>query len=57
MQEINKGTNKTCNTVKCDVNNCIYNEKSCICTAEKIEVGPHYAASSKDTVCSTFKQK
>ncbi len=41
--------------VKCDVTNCIYNDKSEKCTANQIKVGPQYATSSDDTVCDTFK--
>ncbi len=51
---------KTCKSnqgVSCDVKNCVYHDGSCICTAEKINVGPSYATTSTDTVCATFKQK
>ncbi len=41
--------------IKCDVNNCIYNDESCYCTAKEIHVGPHFASCSSDTVCATFK--
>jgi|NGEPerStandDraft_9_1074522.scaffolds.fasta_scaffold08765_2 hypothetical protein len=41
--------------VHCDVNNCEYNDKHCNCYADKIIVGPVYAANTSDTVCSTFK--
>ncbi len=43
------------NGVKCDVTNCHYHDKDCFCTAGHIEIGPHRAFSSADTVCSTFK--
>lgn len=40
--------------VHCDVTNCHYNDQKS-CTASNIKVGPQYAASSADTICSTFK--
>ena len=43
--------------IKCDVKNCQYHEGDCHCTAEKIAVGPSFAADSTDTVCATFKAK
>ena len=44
-----------CNHVKCNVSNCEFHDKTGICRAHEIEVGPHYANSSNDTICSTFK--
>lgn len=45
-----------CKCVKCSVTNCEYHAKqSDCCQASEIEVGPHYANSSNDTTCSTFK--
>lgn len=41
--------------VRCDVKNCQYHEQDGRCTAGKILVGPAYAVSNADTVCSTFK--
>ena len=43
--------------VSCDVRNCIYNDLHSHCTAEKIAVGPTYAASCTDTVCASFRQR
>lgn len=41
--------------VKCEVTNCVYNDKKEYCTAKEIKVGPQYASSSADTICATFK--
>ena len=41
--------------VKCEVTNCMYNDKKQYCTAKEIKVGPQFASSSADTICSTFK--
>ncbi len=42
--------------IKCNVSNCEYHAKEKdLCCASEIEVGPHYANSSSDTVCHTFK--
>lgn len=41
--------------IKCNVANCEFHSSKDLCKAEEIEVGPHYANSSSDTVCSTFK--
>jgi hypothetical protein len=43
--------------IHCDVTNCAYHDPKCKCSADQIKVGPTYASSSTDTVCSTFKQK
>jgi hypothetical protein len=43
--------------IHCDVTNCAYHDPQCKCSADNISVGPDYASSSADTVCSTFKQK
>ena len=43
------------NCIKCNVTNCEYHDRSNHCAATEIEVGPHYANSSNDTICSTFK--
>ena len=40
--------------ITCDVNNCTYN-KGHKCIAESVQIGPQFAVSSSDTVCSTFK--
>ena len=44
-----------CNRVKCNVSNCEFHDKAGLCCAKEIEVGPHYANSSNDTICATFK--
>lgn len=41
--------------VKCNVANCEFHAKDDFCGAREIEVGPHYANSSNDTICATFK--
>ena len=41
--------------IKCEVKNCVYHDGHSHCKADKIEVGPDYAISCADTVCSTFK--
>jgi hypothetical protein len=43
--------------IHCDVTNCAYHDPKCKCGADQIKVGPTYASSNADTVCSTFKQK
>ena len=43
--------------IRCDVSNCIYNDKHKNCYADKITVGPTHANNEKDTLCSTFKQE
>lgn len=40
--------------INCVVNNCKYNKEN-LCTADTIQVGPHFAASIGDTNCSTFQ--
>jgi Domain of Unknown Function (DUF1540). len=42
--------------IKCTVNNCRYNQDK-RCTADQILIGPHFAASSADTVCATFQRE
>ena len=44
------------NCIKCSVSNCKYHSND-ECQAKSIEVGPHYANSSADTICVTFKAK
>ena len=42
--------------IRCNVSNCEFHAKNDdFCSASEIEVGPHYANSSNDTVCHTFK--
>ena len=53
----NSSTSDVNNGIHCDVTNCQYHVKDCHCTADKINVGPTYAANTTDTVCSTFKTK
>ena len=43
--------------INCDVKTCYFNDSCEHCTAEKIDVGPTYAATSNDTICATFKPK
>ncbi len=44
--------------IHCDVKNCEYNDnKTCLCVAKDISVGPGYASTSADTVCITFKNR
>ena len=43
--------------VKCDVENCYYNDCASHCTANEIAVGPHSADTSGETLCVTFKPK
>lgn len=56
-EEENPAGKKKLKGVVCDVKNCVYNDGSCHCTAEKIAVGPTYATACTDTVCATFRQK
>lgn len=41
--------------VKCNVSNCQYHDGRTSCLAGSIEVGPHEAKSTDDTICSTFE--
>ncbi|MBQ6381914.1 MAG: DUF1540 domain-containing protein [Clostridia bacterium] len=50
-----KGVLKVHNCIKCNVTNCEYHDKANHCCASEIEVGPHYANTSSDTICATFK--
>lgn len=43
--------------VHCDVTNCVYHDPDCICTADKINVGPSFAVTSSETICATFQDK
>lgn len=43
--------------IYCDVKNCHYHGGDKLCTAKDIQVGPHFAVSSNDTICATFKGK
>ena len=44
-----------CKCVRCNVSNCEYHAKDGLCAAIEIEVGPHNANTSNDTICATFK--
>ena len=50
------GCEKHIKDVKCDVKNCVYHDGDCYCTAGEIAIGPSFATTSTDTICSTFKQ-
>jgi len=52
-----KMTSASNNGVSCNVTNCVYHDGKCYCKAEKIDVGPTFANSSTDTVCSTFRAR
>lgn len=41
--------------IKCNAENCIYNEDGCKCMAGHIEIGPSSAWSCADTLCATFE--
>ncbi len=43
--------------IHCDVKNCVWHDGKCTCTADKVQVGPSFAISSADTICSTFRAK
>jgi len=43
--------------VRCEVNNCCYNDHNNRCTAKEIKVGPQFASCSGETACATFKLK
>lgn len=43
------------NGIICDVSNCVYNDLNHNCTATEVKVGPQFASTSYDTICSTFK--
>lgn len=45
------------NCVKCDVDSCVHNSGECCCTAKEIKVGPHFASTTNDTVCQTYKKQ
>lgn len=41
--------------IRCDVTNCVYNDKRANCYANQIEVGPQQAQSKDETICGTFR--
>ena len=43
--------------IKCNVQNCYYQDCDTYCTANEIAVGPRSADSSSETLCATFKPK
>ncbi len=50
-----KAPEKYLEGIFCAVGNCAYNCQQRYCTASKIDIGPHFAITSGDTICSTFK--
>lgn len=60
MEEKNCCAGRGCEHIKgvrCDVENCYYNDCAKHCTAKEIAVGPHSADTSGETLCVTFKPK
>jgi hypothetical protein len=53
----NDNGKKSQSNIGCDVSNCHYHNGDQHCTAKKINVGPSYASTTQDTICSTFKQR
>lgn len=56
----NEGCGCNCKPIKgvrCNVENCSYNDRAMYCTADEISIGPHLAECSGDTTCVTFRQK
>ena len=43
------------NGICCDVENCVYNNGSCCCTAHEIHVN-HRANNGTETMCETFSE-
>ncbi len=43
------------NKIICNVTNCAYHEPNDSCSAKEVKVGPQFASSSEDTLCSTFR--
>ena len=56
MRENNTPQNQA-HTICCNVKNCAHHSGEKVCTAQEITVGPHFAVSSNDTTCATFKGK
>ena len=48
---------KHSNEIFCNVKNCAYHDGEQVCKANSIKIGPHFAVSSNDTICATFKGK
>nr|WP_317411917.1 DUF1540 domain-containing protein [uncultured Solibaculum sp.] len=57
MHETHKQDCHCIQGIHCEVKNCVYHQKDDKCEAGKITVGPTFAVSSADTICSTFKAK
>lgn len=54
--------NKINQTIKCDVQNCKYNDDvDCLCTLNKIDVSctcnKNACNDKKETICNSFKEK
>lgn len=43
------------NRIKCDVENCVYHDGECECTADSISVDTSAPSDSCDAKCSTYK--
>lgn len=48
---------KSNSNICCDVANCKYHNSENYCSAKKITIGPSYAQSTSDTICTTFSQE
>lgn len=57
MDIMNSNQKKPNANISCDVANCSYHNSENYCVAKKINVGPSYAESTSDTICTTFSQK
>jgi hypothetical protein len=64
MEKIMNNERNCCNNNKnvikgitCDVTNCAYNQADGKCCAGHIKVGPEQAHASRETLCTTFKNK
>ena len=42
--------------VHCDVENCVYNNGSCCCTAQEVHVKNRMAVLGEETMCETFEE-
>jgi len=54
---MNSQNNNQITHIHCDVKNCVYHDRNGVCTAKNVSVGPTFAVSSADTICSTFKSR
>ncbi|MDF2567816.1 MAG: hypothetical protein K0R90_1272 [Oscillospiraceae bacterium] len=57
MPKNQKKEDELLSCIKCDAHNCAYNDNQRHCVAKEISVGNHFATTSDDTVCETFKQQ